>query len=935
MPPTPNESVHPCGAPFHAKDQDLSIRTNKALTSDVPVSPIHSGNTQLSGSSSFTAGMQKSSSARKVERQPHDGFLDRRYSAQTMRSPLSHHSLQDTIHNSKLVQESVQILEKALAKDDRQSNKVTLTRQEALVCQRALITVLDPKVDDVTHRVHMLPDDVKQYILHEFADSIDFRRLHSAHSMRSITSSQASSHSFPLNLGSPSSGSPRTFYSSRYDLFESSDRSRAFSGNDMDFLDTNLVKQVILSDEEMTISDDESASERIKADFGVKDADKDLYAEDAKLEGEEIKVSSGDSPKETVHPIRRSNTIEMSPRMRFPSQGSPRRFSGLRKLQTASKLYHARKLKSERLLEKIEGNSGSSDASRRAAHDEEVVKVSDGLLQNTNSGEIDRKSEQGHWKEEHSPKQVESDEHHREAAVGQPHQKATEHLDRPIKQQPQAHEEEEEEEEVQFFKGTSQLNLADVPVIASPGPSASAKDTVQLGGSTIDSTILALESLTLKSTKAVPPLVFSKSDAPPRRAMLHKRSGSMSPPVANASMKKTLVWTICKGENKDEEMNCETTDESVEPQVPESALPLVEMLSQICEWDNFDVFEVNRLADKGVLVVTGFAVFERHGFFETLGLPCVETLAYLEALQGRYLDNPYHNAIHAADVGQTMSHFFLRCGMAKYANDLTRFAALFAAFAHDVAHPGVTNGFLVSTWDQLALRYNDRSPLEMMHTAVAFELFQKPNCNMLICLDHCDRVVFRKAVISLILATDNAEHDLLLGRLDKVAQALQSSSKHNVLVADHEQIIILEAGLHAADISSSGKPWELYQQWTQRLCTEFRQQGDLEKERGLPVLPFMDRNLELPISRFQSGFINAIVQPLYEGLNNIVDLNLSHCLSILDQNLAKWESWPSNAFDDTKPDSGQCVSSPSSRASQSPNEPAWSSMPHAPKPNSA
>jgi hypothetical protein len=182
----------------------------------------------------------------------------------------------------------------------------------------------------------------------------------------------------------------------------------------------------------------------------------------------------------------------------------------------------------------------------------------------------------------------------------------------------------------------------------------------------------------------------------------------------------------------------------------------------------------------------------------------------------------------------------------------------------------------------------------------------------------------------MILATDNAEHDLVLSRLTKLGQALhaagsprisgpppgaaapapaaapgagaapdseaQLSHKRNlsgssqIMVSDLEQLHVLEAALHAADISSSCKPWATYQQWTERLCVEFRSQGDLEKERGLPVLPFMDRTIKLPISRFQAGFIQTIVYPLYQGLQQVSDLDFQHCLVQLAENLRCWQA---------------------------------------------
>ena len=46
---------------------------------------------------------------------------------------------------------------------------------------------------------------------------------------------------------------------------------------------------------------------------------------------------------------------------------------------------------------------------------------------------------------------------------------------------------------------------------------------------------------------------------------------------------------------------------------------------------------------------------------------------------------------------------------------------------HDFEHGGLTNDFLVNSLDVLAVRYNDRSPLENHHLAAAFTLMRQPD----------------------------------------------------------------------------------------------------------------------------------------------------------------------------------------------------------------
>ena len=77
-------------------------------------------------------------------------------------------------------------------------------------------------------------------------------------------------------------------------------------------------------------------------------------------------------------------------------------------------------------------------------------------------------------------------------------------------------------------------------------------------------------------------------------------------------------------------------------------------------------------------------------------------------------------------------------------------AAIIASAIHDVDHPGVNNQFLVNTSSQMALMYNDESVLENHHLAVAFQLMQNENCDILDSLSKSERQLFRKMVIEMV-----------------------------------------------------------------------------------------------------------------------------------------------------------------------------------------
>lgn len=53
----------------------------------------------------------------------------------------------------------------------------------------------------------------------------------------------------------------------------------------------------------------------------------------------------------------------------------------------------------------------------------------------------------------------------------------------------------------------------------------------------------------------------------------------------------------------------------------------------------------------------------------------------------------------------------------------------------------------------------------------------------------------------------------------------------------------LEFGIHMSDISNPTKEWDLSLMWTNLVYEEFFDQGDREKELGLPIGPLMDRDV--------------------------------------------------------------------------------------------
>jgi hypothetical protein len=53
--------------------------------------------------------------------------------------------------------------------------------------------------------------------------------------------------------------------------------------------------------------------------------------------------------------------------------------------------------------------------------------------------------------------------------------------------------------------------------------------------------------------------------------------------------------------------------------------------------------------------------------------------------------------------------------------------------------------------------------------------------------------------------------------------------------------MVMEMIVHACDISNPIKGFDVYREWTERLFREFSNQGDMERQAGLPISYLCDR----------------------------------------------------------------------------------------------
>ncbi|CAO3646189.1 unnamed protein product [Mucor hiemalis] len=251
--------------------------------------------------------------------------------------------------------------------------------------------------------------------------------------------------------------------------------------------------------------------------------------------------------------------------------------------------------------------------------------------------------------------------------------------------------------------------------------------------------------------------------------------------------------------------------------------------------------------------------------------------------------NPYHNFRHAVDVMQSTWYFL--CSMhaltspywPRHDDDdnststlkpIHLLALLMASLGHDVGHPGVNNGFMITTATPLAVLYNDKSVLESYHAMAFFNLLCKYFIHANIDIKvHPEYKEFRRILIHSILCTDMGCHGDYL-------QEIRNAGTDNTLV-------ICTAIMKCADISNCTRPFPNAKAWAILLAEEFSIQGDLEKELLIPTIPINERG-KVSLPDFQLYFMNAIALDLYSAVGTLIP-ELEYCSNQIRNNIEIWE----------------------------------------------
>ncbi|XP_072825810.1 high affinity cGMP-specific 3',5'-cyclic phosphodiesterase 9A isoform X2 [Vicugna pacos] len=234
---------------------------------------------------------------------------------------------------------------------------------------------------------------------------------------------------------------------------------------------------------------------------------------------------------------------------------------------------------------------------------------------------------------------------------------------------------------------------------------------------------------------------------------------------------------------------------------------------------------------------------------------------WLLCVHDNYRNNPFHNFRHCFCVAQMMYSMVWLCGLQEKFSQMDILILMTAAVCHDLDHPGYNNTYQINARTELAVRYNDISPLENHHCAVAFQILTQPECNIFSNVQPDSFRQIRQGMITLILATDMARHAEIM---DSFKEKMENFDYGN-----EEHVTLLKMVLiKCCDISNEVRPAEVAEPWVDCLLEEYFMQSDREKSEGLPVAPFMDRD-KVTKATAQIGFIKFVLIPMFETVTKL------------------------------------------------------------------
>ncbi|KAI4465737.1 cyclic nucleotide phosphodiesterase [Holotrichia oblita] len=303
--------------------------------------------------------------------------------------------------------------------------------------------------------------------------------------------------------------------------------------------------------------------------------------------------------------------------------------------------------------------------------------------------------------------------------------------------------------------------------------------------------------------------------------------------------------------------------DSIKKRVKQNFMNICEaqVSENVKQWLRMPTFDSRQWEDEELLLLLQ-QMYLDYDFCSKFAIDINTLRNFLYEAYKNYNDVPFHNFRHCFCVAQMMYAITWAVDLPSKIGDLEVLILLTSSICHDLDHPGYNNIYQINAKTELAIRYNDISPLENHHCSVAFRILENEDCNIFKSFTNEDFKTVREGMIRSILATDMARHNEILLQFREMIPDFDYSNKAHVN-------LLCMVLIKVSDISNEARPMEVAEPWLDRLLQEFFKQSDAEKLEGLPVTPFMDREkITKPSS--QCSFIGFVLLPLFEALGDLL-----------------------------------------------------------------
>ena len=317
---------------------------------------------------------------------------------------------------------------------------------------------------------------------------------------------------------------------------------------------------------------------------------------------------------------------------------------------------------------------------------------------------------------------------------------------------------------------------------------------------------------------------------------------------------------------------------------------------------DFDIFDFKKkVGYKNVLPMIGHVLLKTLGLIDSRIISISKLSSFLYTVSESYLETTlYHNALHGADVAQSLCIFFISSNAEQISEStvLDLLGMIISAMGHDLGHPGYNNNFHINALSDLALTYNDASCLENFHTSYLFKILKKEENNIFEKFNTQNFKSIRKRMISQILATDMANHGEVVSLIRAKIKACEEEEEEGEVNFEllsgnekskfDEQQMLFNYLIHAADLGHNCKKFEISLQWVEVLCEEFWKQGDMEKKKGIPISFLCDRDkIDVPTS--QIGFLRGFIVTTFDCLAAMFP-SLKYTMENAENNIKQWQN---------------------------------------------